>query len=104
MAAGDTQITIARNLDLRSRALSAWLTRNADGASYRPNCEARRQPRRKIWQTHHHPGSAEGRTQRAKLPGSPVPVRLRKRVDARSPLPYIRRREVVRMLARAAQI
>ena len=27
--------------------LSAWLTQNADGASYCPNCEARRQPRRK---------------------------------------------------------
>jgi hypothetical protein len=60
-AAGDTQITIARIPDLRSRALSAWLTRNADGASYRPNYEARRQSRRKIWKTHHHLGSAEGR-------------------------------------------
>jgi hypothetical protein len=74
MAAGDTQITIARIPDLRSRALSAWLRRNAGGASYRPNYEARRQSRRKIWETHHHPGSAEGRAQRAKLPGCPMPV------------------------------
>jgi hypothetical protein len=43
IAAGDTQITITRIPDLPSRVLSAWLTRNAEGASYRPNCEARRQ-------------------------------------------------------------
>jgi hypothetical protein len=71
-------------------SLSAWLTRNAEGASYRQNCEARRQSRRKIWQTHHHPGSAEGRTQRAKLPGCPMPVRLRHRAHASAPLPYVR--------------
>ena len=104
MAAGNTQITITRIRDLRSHALSARLTRNADGASYRPNYEARRPSRREIREPHYHSGSAEGRSQREKLPSSPMPVRLRKRVDARSPLPYIRRCAVVRMLARAAQI
>ena len=104
MAAGDTQITVARIPDLRSHALSAWLTRNADGASYRPNYEARRQSRREIREPHYHSGSTEGRTQRKELQSCPVPVRLRKRVDVRSPLPYIRRRAVVRMLARAPEI
>jgi len=84
--------------------LSARLTRNADGASYRPNYEARRQSRREIREPHYHSGSTEGRSQREKLPGSPMPVRLRKRAHASAPLPYVRRRAVVRMLARAPEI
>jgi hypothetical protein len=71
-------------------SLSAWLTRNAEGASYHQNCEACRQSRRKIWEAHHHRGSAEGRAGRTELPGCPVPVRLRQRTDDRSSLRCVR--------------
>jgi len=64
MAAGDTQITITRIGIYEATSLSARLTRNADGASYRPNYEARRQSRREIREPHYHSGSAEGRSQR----------------------------------------
>src|SRR5689334_9184288 len=76
IAAGGTRIAIARIPELPRRVLSAWLTRNAEGGSYRRNCEVRRQSRRKVWEAHHHRGSAEGYAGRKELPGCPVPVRL----------------------------
>jgi hypothetical protein len=72
--------------------------------SYRPDYEARRQSGREIRQTHDNRRSAEGRAQREKLPGCPMPMRLRKRADIRSPLAYVRRHAIVRLLARASQI
>src|SRR5438128_1701698 len=72
--------------------------------SYRPNCEACCPPRCEIRKAHRHPRSAEDRARREKLPRGAMPVRLRKRVDARPGFFGIRGRAIVRMLSRPAEI
>jgi hypothetical protein len=83
---------------------SARLRGNAGFRNYSPDHEACCQPGRQIRQAHRHPGNAQGRSGRAMLPGSPVPVRLRTANHSAYQLALLRRCPVLWMLARPAQI